>query len=159
MKRQLRQALSNGLHAQLNAEAISFVESAKTKDFQEGVDAILGRRTPRFRWRVAARPVLGRKRGQHIQERLLQPLVGNRSLMSDPVCARGLVWLLRANEARRPPSENGVDSSWKSFVLALSTKLIASAFSCRVKTIAERLSKLSLHASHGLRRTICQLLR
>ena len=48
MKRQLRQALSNGLHAQLNAEAISFVESAKTKDFQEGVDAILGRRTPRF---------------------------------------------------------------------------------------------------------------
>src|SRR5882762_4122857 len=48
MKRQLRQALSNGLHAQLNAEAISFVESAKTKDFQEGVDAILARRTPRF---------------------------------------------------------------------------------------------------------------
>ncbi len=48
MKRQLRQALSNGLHSQLNAEAISFVESARTKDFQEAVDAILGKRTPRF---------------------------------------------------------------------------------------------------------------
>src|SRR5437899_4142323 len=45
MKRQLRQALSNGLHGQLNAEAISFVESAKTKDFQEAVDAILGKRS------------------------------------------------------------------------------------------------------------------
>src|SRR5258708_32633154 len=40
MKRQLRQALSNGLHGQLNAEAISLEESAKTKDFQEAVDAV-----------------------------------------------------------------------------------------------------------------------
>jgi 2-(1,2-epoxy-1,2-dihydrophenyl)acetyl-CoA isomerase len=48
MKRQLRQALSSGLHGQLDAEAVSFVESAKTKDFREAVDAILGKRAPRF---------------------------------------------------------------------------------------------------------------
>jgi 2-(1,2-epoxy-1,2-dihydrophenyl)acetyl-CoA isomerase len=48
MKRQLRQALSRDLHAQLIAEAASFVDSARTKDFQEAVDAMLEKRSPRF---------------------------------------------------------------------------------------------------------------
>jgi 2-(1,2-epoxy-1,2-dihydrophenyl)acetyl-CoA isomerase len=48
MKRQLRQALGTGLHGQLNAEVTSFVQSARTHDFSEAVDAILAKRTPRF---------------------------------------------------------------------------------------------------------------
>jgi 2-(1,2-epoxy-1,2-dihydrophenyl)acetyl-CoA isomerase len=48
MKRLLRQSASGGLEAHLAVELTTFVESAGTSDFREAVDAILGKRPPRF---------------------------------------------------------------------------------------------------------------
>jgi 2-(1,2-epoxy-1,2-dihydrophenyl)acetyl-CoA isomerase len=47
-KRLLRAAGSASLAAQLDAERDAFLASAGTTDFQEGVDAFLGKRTPLF---------------------------------------------------------------------------------------------------------------
>ena len=47
-KRLLRLAAHASLHDQLNAEMEDFLASAATADFQEGVDAFLGKRAPRF---------------------------------------------------------------------------------------------------------------
>ncbi len=48
MKRLLRQSGTNGLHDHLAVELATFVESARTSDFREAIDAILGKRAPRF---------------------------------------------------------------------------------------------------------------
>jgi 2-(1,2-epoxy-1,2-dihydrophenyl)acetyl-CoA isomerase len=48
MKRLLRQSGTNGLHGHLALELATFVESARTNDFREAIDAILGKRPPRF---------------------------------------------------------------------------------------------------------------
>jgi 2-(1,2-epoxy-1,2-dihydrophenyl)acetyl-CoA isomerase len=48
MKRLLRQSASSRLHDQLASELATFVESARTADFREAIDAILGKRTPHF---------------------------------------------------------------------------------------------------------------
>ena len=48
MKRLLRQSGTNGLHGHLAVELATFVESARTSDFREAIDAILGKRAPRF---------------------------------------------------------------------------------------------------------------
>jgi 2-(1,2-epoxy-1,2-dihydrophenyl)acetyl-CoA isomerase len=51
MKRLLRQSASSRLHDQLASELDAFVESARTADFREAIDAILGKRTPHFNGR------------------------------------------------------------------------------------------------------------
>ena len=48
MKRLLRQSATSGLDAHLAVELTTFVESARTSDFREAVDALLGKRPPRF---------------------------------------------------------------------------------------------------------------
>jgi 2-(1,2-epoxy-1,2-dihydrophenyl)acetyl-CoA isomerase len=48
MKRLLRLSGTNGLHDQLAVEAATFIECAGTNDFREAIDAILGKRAPRF---------------------------------------------------------------------------------------------------------------
>jgi 2-(1,2-epoxy-1,2-dihydrophenyl)acetyl-CoA isomerase len=48
MKRLLRQSGTNGLHGHLAVELATFVESARTDDFREAINAILGKRPPRF---------------------------------------------------------------------------------------------------------------
>lgn len=48
MKRLLRKSFDTGLETQLNLEAKSFAACANTDDFQEGVEAFLGKRKPRF---------------------------------------------------------------------------------------------------------------
>jgi len=48
MKRLLRLSAGNGLHDQLALEFDSFVASTLTADFPEAIDAILGKRIPRF---------------------------------------------------------------------------------------------------------------
>ena len=48
MKRLLRQSGTHGLHDHLAVELATFVESARTADFREAIDAILGKRPPRF---------------------------------------------------------------------------------------------------------------
>jgi 2-(1,2-epoxy-1,2-dihydrophenyl)acetyl-CoA isomerase len=51
MKRLLRGALANRLEAQLSEELTSFVQSTRTADFAEAVDAFLSKRAPHFRGR------------------------------------------------------------------------------------------------------------
>jgi 2-(1,2-epoxy-1,2-dihydrophenyl)acetyl-CoA isomerase len=48
MKGLLRQSASNSLHDQLASEMTTFIESARTADFREAIDALLGKRKPRF---------------------------------------------------------------------------------------------------------------
>jgi len=48
MKRLLRQSAASGLHSHLAVESTTFVESARTADFREAVEAILGKRAPLF---------------------------------------------------------------------------------------------------------------
>lgn len=48
MKRLLRQSATNGLRDHLALELATFVESARTSDFREALDAILGKRAPHF---------------------------------------------------------------------------------------------------------------
>jgi len=48
MKQLLRSSGDNGLHDSLATELDTFVESARTADFREAVDAILQKRSPRF---------------------------------------------------------------------------------------------------------------
>ena len=48
MKRLLRLSGTNGLHGQLAVESATFIDCAGTNDFREAINAILGKRAPRF---------------------------------------------------------------------------------------------------------------